>query len=84
MSTVPTDIADTPTIGAWRRAHNHTQWSDDARHLYAVTACNEALRFVIADRLESIQRFLAVGATPDQAIAQLADLVASYHRVMHP
>lgn len=80
MPAVPTDRLDTPTIGAWRRAHAVNSWSDDARHLYAVTIATEAQRRLLLERLDSITHFLHVGATPDQAIARLADLVATWHK----
>ena len=80
MPTVPTDIADTPTIGHYRRAHHHDRWSPEAQHLFAVTVADEALRRLLIERLDQIQHFLVDGATPHQAIARLADIVATWHQ----
>ena len=80
MPTVPTDIADTPTIGAWRRAHNTTQWSDEAQHLFAVTIADEALRRLLIERLDQIQHFLDSGATPHHPVNRLADNLATWHQ----
>jgi hypothetical protein len=74
----PTKL-DTPTLGAWQRAHGSTGWSDEARHLFATMLAQEALRRALLDRLDNIQQFLAAGATPDQAIARLTQLITDYY-----
>lgn len=81
MLEVPPDKLDTPTLGAWRRAHGlpHDGLTEEARHMLAVTIVQEAERRVLIERLDSIQRFLVAGATPDQAAARLANLVATWY-----
>lgn len=79
MPDIPKHLLAAPTLGAVRRAHNQDGWCEEAEHLFAITACTEAVRYLLIERLDSIQRFLAAGATPDQAVARLADLIAIWH-----
>jgi hypothetical protein len=53
--------------------------SPEAKHFLAVTLVTEAQRRVLLDKLDAIAGFLWTGATPDQAVAEVVDLVDTYH-----
>jgi hypothetical protein len=71
--------ADTPTVGAVLRQRGATGWCAEAKVAFAVALAEEALRRVLLDRLDGVMHFLAVGGTPDQAVARLERLVCEYH-----
>jgi hypothetical protein len=66
------------TIGWWQRnlpaadpAECEPLWKVALAHELVL----EAMRRTVIERLDSIMRFLAVGATPEQALYRLVDLV---------
>jgi hypothetical protein len=80
---LPAEKLQAPTLGAIRRQAGHIddpcEWvCEEARIAFAVELIREAQRRVLLDVLDSIMQFLAVGATPDQAMARIRKLVAEY------
>jgi hypothetical protein len=75
---IPVEKLAAPTLGAWRRANGVEGWCDEARVLLAVELVHEAQRRILLERLDSIMEFVAVGATPDQAMNRIRRLVADY------
>jgi hypothetical protein len=79
VAAIPPEKLAAPTLGAWRREHGVTdEWCDEAKVAFAVAIVEEAQRYILLERLDSIMQFLAVGATPDQAMARVRQLVAEY------
>lgn len=70
-----TATADSPTIGAVRRARGITSWCDEARHMFAMAVAEEALRRVLLERLDSVMHFLAVDGPITEATRRLAVLL---------
>jgi hypothetical protein len=75
---IPPELLAAPTLGAIRRQHGYDDWCLEARIAAAFELALESQRRIIIERLDSIMEFLAVGATPDQAIARIRRLVAEY------
>jgi hypothetical protein len=75
---IPVAKLRSPTLGAWQRANGVTGPCDEARVLLAVEIVHEAQRRILLERLDSIMEYLAVGATPDQAMARVRRLVVDY------
>jgi len=71
------DISREP-LWAWRQANGDRGLCEEARVALAVEIVQEAQRRALLERLDSVMEFLAVGATPDQAVARLECLIAEY------
>jgi hypothetical protein len=76
---IESGAADTPTLGAWRRARGVTGWCDEAKIAFAVAVVEEARRRVLLERLDGVCQFLAAGATPDQAMGRVVRLVDEFY-----
>ncbi len=66
------------TLGWWHRhgpAYDPAECPPMWRTALATELVHEAQRRVLIERLDSIARFLAAGATPEQALYRLCDLV---------
>jgi hypothetical protein len=73
---VPAELLDTPTLGAYRRAHGlDDDLCVEARVALAVELVEEARRRIVLDRLDGIAQFLVAGATVDQAAPRIALLL---------
>jgi hypothetical protein len=76
-ATIPAETLAKPTLGAVRRRLGIDGWCDEARIAFAYELVCEARRRILIDELEGVLRFMAAGATSDQALARLTRLVAS-------
>jgi hypothetical protein len=89
LSDIPPEALAAPTLGAIRRAqgiaedpaHPFAHMCEEARVAFAWELGQEAKRRIVLERLDSIMQYLAVGATPDQAMTRLERLMAECSRV---
>jgi hypothetical protein len=83
---IPPEKLSSPTLGAVRRARGIVEdpavpfahLCDEARVSMAYELAQEARRHILLERLDGVMEFLAVGATPDQAMARIERLIAEY------
>jgi hypothetical protein len=78
IADIPPETLAAPTLGALRRRQDVDDWCEEARIACAVELALEARRRTLIERLDSVMEFLAVGATPDQAMTRIRRLVAEY------
>lgn len=74
----PDKILQSPTLGAYRRAHGITGWSEEARVLFAFEIVQAGRRLAVIDQLGSVILGLTRGADPDavaRRVRRLADLI---------
>jgi hypothetical protein len=75
---IPPEKLVAPTLGAVRRRGQSDEMCLEARVLLATELVLESQRRILIERLDSVMEFLAVGATPDQAMVRVRRLVAEY------
>lgn len=79
LAELPTGWEQRPTLGAIRRQQGAEGPSEHAKVALAMALAEQALAVGLEERIVEIVGFLRKGATPDQVVARLVDLVDDYH-----